>query len=381
MCLVTEGLADSHLPPEQRYPWLSYLRDASPQVLLNLLAGRILAQPEDVAILKALNLPVVQLLRLYQQTPEQWQQDATGANAGAASMVFSLTQPEMAGLIDPTAVAATVGESDPRTGLLMCRSIPLPEQIERLCLRLHRWIRLRMLENNEKRLTIVLHNNPCKGVEATLGLAAGLDTFASLATLITALREAGYDTGEAPEDGKALVDLLLSRKAISEFRWTTTDEIVAKGGVLHRVDEEAYRQLLAEMPESARLRVENDWGPFPGEGMVYRENGRDTLLVTGLRFGHLRSLSSPSAAATGPSATGRSAASSMIRTCRRHRTGWPPTTISAPPRMRYSILGPTGRSNFCRASRLASRQRVSRRSAWAICPTSTSTPWMCRARG
>ncbi len=293
LCLVTEGLADSHLPPEQRYPWLSYLRDASPQVLLNLLAGRILAQPEDVAILKALNLPVVQLLRLYQQTPEQWQQDATGANAGAASMVFSLTQPEMAGVIDPTAVAATVGESDPRTGLLMCRSIPLPEQIERLCLRLHRWIRLRMLENNEKRLTIVLHNNPCKGVEATLGLAAGLDTFASLATLITALREAGYDTGEAPEDGKALVDLLLSRKAISEFRWTTTDEIVAKGGVLHRVDEEAYRQLLAEMPESARLRVENDWGPFPGEGMVYRENGRDTLLVTGLRFGHLQIIVQP----------------------------------------------------------------------------------------
>ncbi|ADW19232.1 Cobaltochelatase [Desulfobulbus propionicus DSM 2032] len=293
LCVVTEGMTDSSLPPEQRYPWLEYLRGAAPQLLLNLLAGRLLTQPEDVTILKELNLPVVQLLRLYQQTPEQWRQDVTGAGAGAASMVFSLTQPEMAGVIEPTAVAATRGETDPVTGLLLRRYIPLPEQIERLCLRLHRWIRLRLLDNDEKRLTIVLHNNPCKGVEATLGLAAGLDTFASLAALITALREAGYDTGNAPEDGKALLDLLLARKAISEFRWTTTDEIVAKGGVLHRVDAEEYLQLLTDMPEAARQRVENDWGRFPGEGMVYRQDGQATLLVTGLRFGHLQIIVQP----------------------------------------------------------------------------------------
>lgn len=293
LCVVTEGMTDSSLPPEQRYPWLEYLGGAAPQLLLNLLAGRLLTQPEDVTILKELNLPVVQLLRLYQQTPEQWRQDVTGAGAGAASMVFSLTQPEMAGVIEPTAVAATVGETDPVTGLLLRRYIPLPEQIERLCLRLHRWIRLRLIDNDEKRLTIVLHNNPCKGVEATLGLAAGLDTFASLAALITALREAGYNTGNAPEDGKALLDLLFARKAISEFRWTTTDEIVAKGGVLHRVDAEEYLQLLTDMPEAARQRVENDWGRFPGEGMVYRQDGQATLLVTGLRFGHLQIIVQP----------------------------------------------------------------------------------------
>jgi cobaltochelatase CobN len=293
LCVVTEGMADSSLPPEQRYPWLEYLRETAPQLLLNLLAGRLLAQPEDVAILRALNLPIVQLLRLYQQTPEQWRQDTTGADAGAQSMVFSLTQPEMAGVIEPTAVAATMGETDPVTGLLLRRYLPLPEQIDRLCRRLHRWIRLRLLDNSDKRLTIVLHNNPCKGVEATLGLAAGLDTFASLAALVTALREAGYDTGNAPEHGAELLNLLLTRKAISEFRWTTTDEIVAKGGVLHHTDKEAYQRLLAAMPESARQRVENDWGPFPGEGMVYRKDGRTTLLVTGLRFGNLQIIVQP----------------------------------------------------------------------------------------
>ncbi len=293
LCVVTEGLADSSLPLAQRYPWLAFMQEPAPQLLLNLLAGRIVAQHEDIRVLTGLNRPVVQLLRLYQQTPAQWREDVTGAGAGAGPMVFSLSQPEMAGVIEPTAVAATRGEIDPGTGLFLRRYLPLNEQIERLCRRLQRWLRLRHCANREKRLTIVLHNNPCKGVEATLGMAAGLDTFASLAVLITGLRKAGYDTGDAPEDGATLLHLLLDRKAISEFRWTTTDEIVAKGGVLHRTDADEYQRLLMAMPERARERVLADWGPFPGEGMVYREDGRTTLLVTGLRFGNVQIIVQP----------------------------------------------------------------------------------------
>ena len=293
LCVVTEGLADISLPLEQRYPWIRFIEYAAPQVLLNLLAGRILAQVEDVCLLRQLNLPIVQLLRIYQQSPEQWRQDRYGIGSSAQSMVFSLTQPEMAGVIEPTAIAATVGETDPLTGLVFRRYHPLTEQIEQLCRRLHRWIKLRMSANDKKRLTIVLHNNPCKGVEATLGMAAGLDTFASLASLIAALGEAGYATGDAPGEGKALLELLLARKAISEFRWTTTDEIVAKGGVLHYTDAQEYREMLAAMPTAAQEQLEADWGAFPGEGMVYTKEGKETLLVTGLRFGNLQIIVQP----------------------------------------------------------------------------------------
>lgn len=293
LCIVTEGMADSGAPLHSRYGWLPFFQERPPVVVLNLLAGRLLTQPEDVSILAEMNVPVVQLIRLYHQSPEQWQQDTSGLGPGAQSMVYSLTQPEMAGVIEPTAVAATVQEIEPRTGLSLRRYVPLEERIDHLCRRLHRWIRLRELHNHDKRLTIVLHNNPCKGVEATLGLAAGLDTFASLAVLIAALREAGYDVGDAPEDSPTLHELLLDRKAISEFRWTTTDEIVAKGGVLHHTDVDQYRRLLAAMPDPAREQIESDWGPFPGEGMVHQQGGETTLLVTGLRFGKLQIMVQP----------------------------------------------------------------------------------------
>ena len=292
LCVAVEDMADSSLPFDLRYPWLPCIEEAGAEILLNLLAGRLLVDPEDDQILRSLNIPVVQLIRLHHQSPEEWRQDSDGLGA-AQSMVFNVQQPEMVGAIEPLAVAAALAGCENSIGLPVRRYVPLDENIELLCRRIRRWLRLRQLPNAEKRLVIVLHNNPCKGVEATLGLAAGLDTFVSLGNCIRALRLAGYDTGDAPEDGRQLLDLFLERKAISEFRWTTVDEIVAKGGVLHRVDRAEYEQILAAMPRAARESVQADWGDFPGEGMVFHEHGEDFLLVTGLVFGKLRLMLQP----------------------------------------------------------------------------------------
>jgi cobaltochelatase CobN len=295
LCVYCEGMTDSTLPVDRRYAWLTYLQDAGPGlvVLLNLLVGRLVSRPEDVSILERFNVPVLQIVRSYLQSPEDWKADFGGLGPGSQSMVFSLTLPEMSGSIEPTLVAGTVPEIDDGTGLSFRRYVPVEERIEHLCRRLKRWIRLRVIPNSEKRLTIVLHNNPCKGVEATLGLAAGLDTFDSLASFIRSLKEAGYNVGDVPEDGTSILNLLLDRKAISEFRWTTADEIVRKGGVLHQTTQDEYEALLAELPARARDRILDDWGPFPGEGMVYRDNGDTTLLVTGLRFGNLQIMVQP----------------------------------------------------------------------------------------
>lgn len=292
VCVATEGMADRSLPLEKRYPWLELLQDAAVEVLLSLLAGRLLVDAEDGRLLRSLNIPVLQLIRLHHQSPEEWRHDSDGSGA-AQSMVYSMQQPEMAGTIEPLAIAASLVEHDAVTGLKLHRYLPLPENIRVLCCRVQRWVRLRQLPNHEKRLVIVLHNNPCKGVEATLGSAVGLDTFASLGACIRALRLAGYDTGDAPEDGDQLLALFLERKAVSEFRWTTVDEIVARGGVLHKVDGREYAEIVAALPAAARDRVQADWGDFPGKGMVFRDQDEEVLLVTGLAFGKLRIMLQP----------------------------------------------------------------------------------------
>ncbi|MEN2994627.1 MAG: hypothetical protein ABDH19_04680 [Thermodesulfovibrio sp.] len=39
------------------------------------------------------------------------------------------------------------------------------------------------------------------------------------------MKEAGYRV-EPPENGKALIDEIINKKTISEFRWPTVEEIV-----------------------------------------------------------------------------------------------------------------------------------------------------------
>lgn len=295
LCVFTQGIADSFLPLEQRCKWLSFFQQAGGalEFLLNLLSGRLLSKADDISVLEQLNVPVIQLIRLHHQTPAEWEADPGGLGPGSHSMVYALAQPEMAGVVEPILAAASVPETDEQSGLVSRRYVPVPDRIDHLCRRLERWHHLKHLPKSRRRLTIVLNNNPCKGVEATLGLAAGLDTFASLAAFIEALKADGYDVGDAPSSGEALLNCFLDRKAVSEFRWTTVDEIVRKGGVIHRTTQEEYEALLENLPAAARERILSDWGPFPGEGMVYQDNGAPTLLVTGIEFGRLKIIIQP----------------------------------------------------------------------------------------
>ncbi len=291
LCVVSEGPQDASLPLEQRYPWLHYLtqleKNEKPAALISLMTGRLLATASDIPVLTELDIPVFQAVRLYQQTPEDWERDVDGSGAGGFSTIYAMSQPEMAGAIEPTMAAATLPDEHPDSAINFRRYVPVAERIAHLCRRIRKWAALAQMPNHDKRITIVLNNNPCKGVEATLGLAAGLDTFESLARTIAALNAAGYDVGDAPGDGQALLDAFMDKKAFSEFRWTTVDETVKKGGVLHFMDETAYRRHFDALPRTARQRVEKDWEPFPGQGMVYEREGKQVLVIAGLSFGNL----------------------------------------------------------------------------------------------
>ena len=285
ICVFCEGMYDSTLSRERRYPWLKYFNGTgSPEVVLNLMAGRLLSKTEDVALLRELDIPFFQLIRLYNKSERAWREDPAGIPS--SSLVYTLVQPELAGAIEPTLVAAQP-DTPPGAPTTQGAYVPVGERMESLCRRLKKWIRLRKLPNEEKRITFVLHNAPCRSVEATVGSAVGLDTFESLAAVLTAMKEKGYFIGDAPLSGEDIYKTIMDRKAISEFRWTTVDEIVTKGGVLHKTSADEYQRYLDELPDSARDRLLNDWEPFPGQGMVWTEDGKEYVLVTGLKYGNI----------------------------------------------------------------------------------------------
>lgn len=247
-------------------------------------------------------VPVFQLVRHWTASADEWRNDPQGLSPMTLS--FALTRPEMLGCIDPTVTACSRLSDDPAES---DRRIPEPldDQLDRLAGRTRAWAQLRRMPNAAKQVAIMLHNPPCKSVEATIGNAGGLDALQSVVDLLRRLETEGYTVSDIPADGRALLDRILQHKAISEFRWTSVDEIVAKGGVLAEIDEATFREDFDLQPEAIRKAVDEAWGTYPGKSMVYRPESPDpTLIITGLAFGNVFVMTDPKRGCWGPRCDG-----------------------------------------------------------------------------
>lgn len=239
--------------------------------------------------LESLGVPVLQAVHSSSRTEKEWRDSPQGLSA--SNQVYWVVQPEFNGIVEPV-VASAKSSAPPASGSrkeTWGPHEPIGERVDFLVERACAWLRLKSLPEGERRVTFLLHNNPCHGVEASIGGGSDLDTLESVARLMEALRGKGYRVEGAPESGRELIELILSRKAHSEFRWTSMEDIVRNGGVLDWVDAERYQRWRSALTPRVREKMEKDWGPFPGKSMAFQ--GR--LAVTGIAFGNVRVMPEP----------------------------------------------------------------------------------------
>ncbi|MER5351449.1 cobaltochelatase subunit CobN [Kitasatospora sp. NPDC002551] len=158
--------------------------------------------------------------------------------------------------------------------------------------------RLRHVPAAERRLALVLSAYPTK--HARVGNAVGLDTPASAVRLLTALREEGMDLGQdlpgldgdggQEHEGDALIHALIAAGGYDQD-WLTEDQL-ARNPV--RIPAADYRRWYATLPEGLRARVEEHWGPAPGELYVDRSQNPDgDIVLAAIRSGNLLVLIQP----------------------------------------------------------------------------------------
>ena len=251
----------------------------------------------------AYGVPVFQILRNHYQTVTEWEASQEGLSA--TSLCYGLTKPEMHGCIEPTLLACDEPVPGERWQGRLHKAVPVGERIEHLAGRTARWHRLRVLPNGEKRIAIMLHQAPCKGVEATLGRAAGLNSTDSAVAIMRRLDEEGYTVCDIPASGRELLDRILEKKALPEFRWTNVGEIEAKGGAVAHIYEEDYRRDFEKLSSAAQKSINESWDPFPGEAMVLgKESEHPCLLITGIWFGNILVMVDPKRGCHGPKCDG-----------------------------------------------------------------------------
>ena len=239
----------------------------------------------DLKDLEKLNVPVFAPIRSYYQSLKEWKE---GNGVDYMTQVYGAIIPEVAGAIEPILIAGTKNTEGYK------EVEPYEEHMKYVARRIKKWISLRKKPKKDVKIAIVLINPPCKGLEANIAVGAGLDVPESIVRLLHRLKDEGYYVGdELPESGEELIKLILKRKAISEFRWTSVENIVKSGGAIDFVGLNDYLKWFNELPEDLREKTIKDWGKpedvLAGKvdkvlvGMVY--DGK--LVIPGIRFGNV----------------------------------------------------------------------------------------------
>lgn len=274
--IFTYAMADKNLGAfgvEAALEKFCFLSDGTPCVDGMIRLAGMFNHGASSAVMQKLHCPVIKPICSYSMTVDEWKENPDGTIADVA---WSIALPELDGVIEPMFIGAQErrGEAEHR--------VPVESRVKKLVRRLAKWVALKKKDNKDKKVVFMLNNNPCTSVEASVGGGANLDTLESVVRVMKAMQERGYTLEDIPESGDELIKTIMGRKALSDFRWTTTGEIVNKGGALDLVSKELYESWFAELPEDLRSSMIENWGEPVGEGMVH--DGK--LLVTGVQFGN-----------------------------------------------------------------------------------------------
>ncbi|EFN54112.1 hypothetical protein CHLNCDRAFT_25038 [Chlorella variabilis] len=204
------------------------------------------------AILGAKNVPYVVAAPLLIQDMASWVRDGIG---GLQSVVlYSL--PELDGAIDTVPLGGLVGDN----------IFLVPERVKRLANRLHKWVALRRMAPQERKLAILVYGFP-PGVGAT-GTAALLNVPKSLERVLALLKQEGYDLGEVGEDLEGAGEAIVAALAAQDDQ-----RAIAEGPIPFLPDNDILVS-----------RLEKQWGEL---GKYQGLSARGASVVSGIQLGNV----------------------------------------------------------------------------------------------
>jgi cobaltochelatase CobN len=225
----------------------------------------------SIAAMAELDVPVFQAMVSGMEL-EQWRATSRGLNPLDTAM--NVVIPEFDGRI--VTVPVSFKEKRQANGMEVVEYAPLADRVERLAGIVEAQVRLRRLPRRQRRIAFVFTNSNTKA--AQIGNAVGLDAPASLMAILRAMKNAGYNVADLPEDGDALIHALIDRGCYDLDHLTAAQCASAVG----RVSIERYAEWFEELPISLRKRMQAQWGAPPGAAYVHE----DLLTLAGLEFGN-----------------------------------------------------------------------------------------------
>lgn len=236
-----------------------------------------------VKLFQEMDVPV--LTPIYSSDLTKWYDDPAGA---MKEVYWQVAMPELEGRIEPVFMGGTVVLGvDEATGAVITKKIALPDRMERLAGRACAWAKLRTTPNSKKKIAIIYYNyeGGKDGITASY-----LNVPRSLTEILKAMKARGYtldedgilsENGQISED-KVFEAMFSKGRNIGGWAPGELQKFAEQDGII-KIDLDTYLEWYNQLPEDVRQKVESEWGPPPGQMMVY--NGE--IIIPGVISGNV----------------------------------------------------------------------------------------------
>ncbi len=243
---------------------------------------------EPVEFWTTLNVPRIHALWFTEESMDEWRtSNQPGMSKG--SLFHQVTSSEAKGATECLVAGGTEHGRDSGEEIL-----PIPDRIRRIVGRVHSWIRLQRTPNADKRIAVVVWDREADKAGLLMGPAHNLNAPRSLLRFLSAMKEAGYGIPEVPGDEKDLLERFLRHgRQMGGWEPASLDR-TARSGQAVLIPAEQYQAWFEELvPAERRREVIQQWGPIPGEIMVWSDQGRKYLVIPTVPMGNVMLLTQP----------------------------------------------------------------------------------------
>ncbi len=238
-------------------------------------------QSKGIEDLKKLNVTVLDGVRLFTSSVEDWESSPYGV---PPDELYQIAFAEMDGIIEPIVISGK--NINPGTGLQYNK--PIDYQIAWLTERTISWMKLHRMSNWDKKIVIPYYSEG--GGKANVGADIDyyLDTPASLAKLLAELKKRGYNVGNGPLPTASELAKLMASVGSNVGTWAPGElEKRVKNGSVILIPESVYLQWFKELPADKQQEMIKQWGLPPGKLMVYGNQTGKYIVIPKIQFGNI----------------------------------------------------------------------------------------------
>ncbi len=240
-----------------------------------------------IEYLRNLNVTPMQLVTTYYTPPEVWENNTRGLSKKEGAWAIAI--PELDGITEFIYVAGNA--IDPISGSKYKK--PIDYQIDWLADRAVSRAHLHRMNNSEKKIAITYYSEG--GGKGSVGADIDyyLDATSSLAKMLDAMKERGYDVGTEPlPDKTELTEMMRNESNVGTWAQDILTERVENGSMI-LIPESKYLEWFESIPDDKQNETIERWGAPPGEIMVYENETGKHLVIPRIQFGNVLLLPHP----------------------------------------------------------------------------------------